>query len=207
VNHDNVQIVSGMRQPHDTGQVVKQMTGPDPAPMIRRQTLADGEVEFHSLNRRYRVEFERPKQQMDLATGEAIQEGPRFLQFDNYRCVTSNPTLIHQAMGCENIPGAMECAEHGKKCAAKCTKQRCHLGHVDPRNITRKYFTRHGSYGIKMYFWDAAEMDKILKVAAKERLKEDAKRMIESLPEEEVPEFLAAIGVEAPKLPEKHASK
>ena len=206
--NDNPEIVTGMRAPHHTGQVAKPMIDvSQTAEPIRRVALREGQVEFHSVNKRYRVEFQKPKQQLNQTTGEVIEEGARFLQFEGYRCATENPTLIHQAKGCVNIPGAMVPHAHTPTCAKNCAIQRCAMGHQNPRNSTQYYFPAHPSCRIRGDFWDAAEMDAILTKNAKAKLLEDINRLKATIPENDMPDFLTALGVNNFNLPPKEATK
>jgi hypothetical protein len=205
--HENQKIVTGMREPQHDGQITKPMVD-IPPDSIRRQKLMDGQVEFHSLNRRYRVEFQKPKQQMNQATGEIIEEGPRFLQFDGRRCVTDNLNLVHQAKGCHNIGvGTMVYHEHTPYCVVGCKISRCFLGHQNPKNPTQLYYPKHPSYGIKGDFWDSTEMDVMVAKDAKTRLISDMKKLTETVQAEDMPEFLAAIGIDGFNLPPKEPVK
>jgi hypothetical protein len=197
------EIVTGMREPHHTGLVSKPLNVGHDKPLIRRVQLSEGQVEFHSAYRRYRVEFQKPKQQLNTNTGEIIDEGARFLQFEGFRCVTDNPTIIHQAKGCQNIPNVMVEHAHTQNCPKNCKIMRCSLGHVDPKNQTRPYFPPHPSFGLGMDFWDATEMDKKLKKDAKTRFIQQAQQLVTEMPPEDIPEFLSVTGLKEFVLPPK----
>lgn len=200
------QIITGMREPHHTGQVTKPMQDLPPVAGIRRLKLNDGEVEFHSIPRSYRVDFQRPKEQLNPATGEIMQEGPRFIQFKDRRAVVTNPTLIHQAKGCKNVPG-MNAHEHTKACIKDCEIFACALGHQNPMNPTMRYFLKHPSFGIKGDFWDAADMDAMDAASRKASTIANFKNMAASLPPEELSAVLAAAGVESFALPQREVPK
>lgn len=206
--NDNPQIVTGMREPHHTGQVMKPMSETHVGPSLRRQQLREGQVEFHSINKRYRVEFAQPKQQLNTATGEVIQEGPRFLQFEGYICIVENPHLIHQAKGCVNIPEAMIPHKHTDNCSPKgCKIMRCAMGHQNPVNPTQLYYPTHPSCHVKGDFWDARDHDTLMAKSTKARIISEMQNLKNTVPPEEMPEFLAALGIDAFQLPPKEASK
>ena len=204
------EIVTGAREPRHTG-VTSMPMADTKAPIVRRRQLQEGQVEFHAKYRRYRVEFQKPKQQLNRDTGEVLEEGARFLAFENFTCVTENPTLIHQAKGCKSIPGAtVNAHKHDpQKCRKGCTDERweCIMGHQDPRNPTRLYYPQHPSLGLALDFWDAADMDVKLKKEAKANFLKQAQQIVSEMPAEDIPEFLAATGIEGFNIPPKEVTK
>ena len=203
----NPQIVTGMRQPHDTGQVAKPVNQIELIDPIRRRQLSPGEVEFHSNARAYRVEFQKPKAAMNQATGEIIEEGPRNLQFKGRVCITSDPTLIHQAKGCVNIPGAMEPHQHTGLCQKNCKITRCILGHQNPKNPSQHYYPRHPSYGLNLDFCDAAEIDAEVAKSSKAATIQNFKNLAANIPQEELQGILEATGIESFQLPKREMPK
>ena len=50
-------------------------------PGARYLTVSDGQVQFHSVNRRYRVQFTSPRFVRDPDTGITLSQSPLYLQF------------------------------------------------------------------------------------------------------------------------------
>ena len=192
------EIVTGAREPHHTGQVAKPLYQTDSVEPARTVQLREGQVQFHARSRRYRVDFKTPNKIMSQTTGELMDPTPLFLQFDDRSAITDNLDIIHRAKGCV-AAGAVKCAKH-PKCVVDCVEKRCEQGHI---TAAGKPWPAHPSYGLKAEFWDASEMTEAIRISTKANRIAQALQLKETLPPEELKEFLTALGTDTFKLPDK----
>lgn len=207
----NQEIITGFRGPDQllkTGpEVVKTHEQPfQPKPKILRLELKPGQVQFQSVNRRYRVQLTSPRNKLDPQTGMLISVQPLSLQFENNSVITDNVEIIHRVKGCRNVQN-LRCETHKNKeqceaSPAKCTFTCPFDGHKDANG---RPFSQHPSFGLCGDFWDAEDALVEAKKAQKAALIKQVQQVAEQAGPEEKQELLAALGVESFPLPPKEA--
>lgn len=90
------QIVTGARTADDR---MVAATGPE----YRTRTLAEGQVEYHSISPALRVQLTSPADTYDPATGIRTTARPKNLKFVENSAITDDPEVIHRVEGCEKV--------------------------------------------------------------------------------------------------------